>query len=380
MEAWVEQLKKEYKLQDLPEFNNPIEGISYSFLDQTTLLTAWESRYLNTQKMATYSFHHVEELATARAKLLHDLSHGCEGILLTWDETPDLDQLFKDVHFEYLHTIVCLPIKVDLMPVLQWMDRNHPTNFRLETGINELPISHPSVGYVISGFDAYSSGANAWQELAYVCNFLEQFLARKTSREVTLEMGIGENLVVELAKFRALDWLVQAICEKQQHFPSIKIRCKTGWRNKTSYRVNDNQIRQTLEAMCGFISGVQELCVTPYDFAYAKTGDFLVRRMALNTVHILENEAELKDKRSYVQGSFIVQHHAHWLCDKVWSVLKSTSSENFEHQLQQEIENTNQLRKQQRSMASEPIIESNDFKEISGVYGGIGVYFQNLQA
>jgi len=378
MEAWIEQLKKEYKLQELPEFNNPIEGVPYSFLDQTTPLSVWESRYLNTQKTATYSFHHVEELSAARANLLHDLSHGCDGILLTWDETPDLDQLFKDVHFEYLQTIVCLPQKVDLTPVLQWMNRNHPNNFRLESGIKELPISHPSVGYVISGFDAYSSGANTWQELAYVCNFLESFLANKTSREVTLEMGIGENLVVELAKFRALDWLVQAICEKQQHYPSIRIRCKTGWRNKTSYRVNDNQIRQTVEAMCGFISGAQELCITPYDFAYATSADFVVRRMALNTVHILENEAELKDKKSYIKGSFIVQHHAHWLCDKVWSVLNSTSSENFQHQLQQEIENTNQLRKQQISLPSKPIEESNDFKEISGVFGGIGVYFQNL--
>jgi methylmalonyl-CoA mutase N-terminal domain/subunit len=258
------------------------------------------------------------------------------------------------------------------------MNRNHPNNFRLESGIKELPISHPSVGYVISGFDAYSSGANAWQELAYVCNCLEPFLANKSSREVTLEMGIGENLVVELAKFRALDWLVQAICEKQQHYPSIRIRCKTGWRNKTSYHVNDNQIRQTVEAMCGFISGAQELCITPYDFAYATSADFVVRRMALNTVHILENEAELKDKKSYIKGSFIVQHHAHWLCDKVWSVLNSTSSENFQHHLQQEIENTNQLRKQQISIPSKPIKEANDFREISGVFGGIGVNFQNL--
>jgi hypothetical protein len=378
MDAWIEQLKKEYKGQDLPEFNNQIEGISYSFLDQTTPLTTWDSRYLNTQKTVNYSFHYVEELSTARANLFHDLSHGCDGILLTWDETPDLDQLFKDIHFEYLQTVVCLPQKVDLTPILQWRERNHPPNFHLESGIQELSIPQPSVGYVISGFDAYSSGANAWQELAYVCNFLEPFLANKTSREVTLEMGIGENLVVELAKFRALDWLVQAICEKQQHHPRIKIRCKTGWRNKTSHQVNDNQIRQTVEAMCGFISGAQELCITPYDFAYATSADCVVRRMALNTVHILEHEAELNNKKSYIQGSFIVQHHAHWLCNKVWSVLKSTTIENFQNYLQQEIENTIQLRKQPISISSEPIKEINALKEISGVFGGIGVYFQHL--
>lgn len=378
MEAWIEQLKKEYKLQDLPEFKNPIEGVSYSFLDQTTPIADWESRWLCSKKTTTFSFHYVEELSTARSNLLHDLSHGCEGILLTWDETPDLDQLFKDVHFEFLQTIVCLPQKVDLTSILQWMNRNLPQNFRLESGIHELSISQPSVGYVISGFDAYSSGANAWQELAYVCNFLETFLANKASREVTLEMGIGENMVMELAKFRALDWLVQAICEKHQHYPSIKIRCKTGWRNKTSYQVNDNQIRQTLEAMCGFISGSQELCITPYDFAYAKTGDFLVRRMALNTVHILENEAGLNDKKSNIQGSPIVQHHAHWLCDKVWSVLKSTTKENFKDHLKQEIDNTNQLRKEQITISTNPFKDNDDLKEISGVFGGFGVNFQNL--
>lgn len=378
MEAWLAQLKKEYKNHELPEFKNEIEGISYSFIDQTTPIKGWQSRFLNTQKTATYAFHRIEDMSSARANLLHDLNHGCEGILLTWEETPDLDQLFQGIHFEYLQTVLSLPRKVDLTSVLHWMNRNQPKNLFLESGIEELAVTDQSVGYVISGFDAYSSGANAWQELAYTAHFLEQFLTVKSSRTITLEMGVGENTVMELAKFRALDWLVQAICEKIQHFPPIKIRCKTGWRNKTNFQVNDNQIRQTLEATCALLSGVHELSVTPYDASYADTSDFLVRRMALNTVHILENEAELNRGKSFFHSSLIVQHHAQWLCDRVWSVLENPNTDGFKNYLQQEIETTNQLRKQRKKQSNEPVTPVITLRDVSGVFGGNGVYFQNL--
>jgi hypothetical protein len=380
MNEWIEQLKREYRNDELPEFKQEIEGISYTFADQSMPNTAWQSRYLNTQKTVSYSFHYVEDLSTARANLLHDLNHGCDGILLTWNRIPDLDQLFQDIRFEYLQTVICLPQEVDLTSILQWMNRNKPQNFYLESGLEEFSVSHPPVGYVVSGFDAYSSGANAWQELAYVAYFLDRFLQKKSLRAITLETGLGENMVMELAKYRALDWMVQALCEKNQHFPTIKIRCKTGWRNKTTYQVNDNQIRQTIEAICGFISGAHELCITPYDFAYATASDFTVRRMALNTVHILENEADLKVEKSLYQGSIILQHHARWLCEKVWAVIHATNDDTFQNQLQQEIEATNRLRKQGKKNSNQPLIQAKTLRNVTGVFGGNGVYFQNLKA
>lgn len=376
MDAWIDQLKREYKNHELPEFNNEIEGISYSFKEQTTPIKGWKSCYLNTQKTFPYSFHHIQDILTARATIMHDLNHGCHGILLTWNDTPDLDQLFQGVHFEYVQTVLCLPKWVNLTPILQWVERNNPRNFYLESGLEELPAPDQSIGYVISGFDAYSSGANAWQELLYVAHYLEQFLHKKSSRPITIEMGIGENTVIELAKFRAMDWLIQSLCEKNQHFPTVKLRCKTGWRNKTSDHVNDNQIRQTMEALCGLISGTHECCVTPYDFAYSKTLDYFVRRMALNAVHILEYEAQLNFERSFHQGSRIVQHHAIYMCDKVWSFLSETSSSTFEEQFIQELDKTIQLRNNTATeLKKPPSNQTSVHKELLGVFERKAIYF-----
>lgn len=379
MNAWIEQLKKEFKVNELAEIKNEIEGISYAFSDQSKGFKGWKSKYLNSQKTIPYSFHSIENVAEGRSNLMHDLNHGCEGIFITWNQTPDLNELFKDVQFPYVRTVLSLPKKVDLSPILHWIEEQKPQNLFIETELEEIQNTSQSIGYIIPGFHAYSSGANAWQELAYVAHNLEQFIRIKSSRPITIEVGIGENVVLELSKFKALDWLTQSICEKHQHFPPIKFRCLTGWRNKTSHQVNDNQIRQTIESLCGLIAGVHELCVTPYDFAYSKTSDHLVRRMALNMVHILENEAQVNEQKSLLDGSVIIQHHAQWLCDQVWSKLQAIPANQFDRYLTQEIESTLLLRQKQSKNFSAPSTEPFAFRQLSGVFGGKAVFFQNLE-
>lgn len=379
MNAWIEQLKKEFKVNELAEIKNEIEGISYAFSDQSKSFKGWKSKYLNSQKTIPYSFHSIENVAEGRSNLMHDLNHGCEGIFITWNQTPDLNELFKDVQFPYVQTVLSLPKKVDLSPILHWIEEQKPQNLFIETELEEIQNTSQSIGYIIPGFHAYSSGANAWQELAYVAHNLEQFIRIKSARPITIEVGIGENVVLELSKFKALDWLTQSICEKHQHFPPIKFRCLTGWRNKTSHQVNDNQIRQTIESLSGLIAGVHELCVTPYDFAYSKTSDHLVRRMALNMVHILENEAQVNEQKSLLDGSVIIQHHAQWLCDQVWSKLQAIPANQFDRYLTQEIESTLLLRQKQSKNFSAPSTEPFAFRQLSGVFGGKAVFFQNLE-
>jgi len=379
MDPWIAQLKKEYKTDPLPDIVNDVEGITYSFSDQSLTIPTWKSKFLHTGRTVPFSFHPISDAKQGHAILMHDLNHGCEGVLLTWDKTPNLDTLFEGIHFEHLQTVVSLRKEVDITAPLAWMNVNKPGRFSLETELESVPESHPQPAYLISGFNAYSGGCNAAQELAYLAFRLDQFLMKNSPRPISIELGIGENTVVELSKFIAIDWLIQALLEKHQHFPEIKLRCKSGWRNKSSVQANDNQIRQTMEAICGIISGVHELCITPYDFAYSTKEDLFVRRMALNTFHILENEAQLNLENFSFEKSPIIQHHAQFLCNKVWSMTQNVSEASFESNLLSEMAQTHQIRSSKRVQTQlNAQSGEQEFRELPGIFGKKAIYFQNF--
>ena len=378
MEAWIEQLKKEYKSSTLPDFQDLVEGLSYSFSDQIEGSTDRESLILHQVSTFPLAYHFVTDGTYGHDTIMHDLMHGCEGLLIEWNENPAFQNLFEDIKFEYLRTVISLPKEVDLLPAIRWIEATNPANLTLESEALELPASSSSIAYRISGFNAYAAGANAAQELSYVAYELSQFLQQKIDRPITLEMGIGEHFIVELAKFKALDWLVNALFSYHGHQPLLKVRCKTGWRNKSSVQVHDNQIRQTFEAVCGMLSGAHELCVTPYDHAYVGHSANFVRRMALNAVHILSLEGQLNGEKTAIEGGPIIAHHATTLCNSVWDFLKAASPEEAKTLLLSAMDTTLIQRTSTLSNFLKPEGRITEKKKLSGIYGRDAVYFENL--
>lgn len=381
MDAWLERLKREYKTEELPPFENPIEGIRYRFEDQVTPLPAWETTSRNNSKPLFISYHFLEDSSIARQTLMHDLQHGTDGILLEWEQVPDFEKVLDGVEFQYLQTIVSLGTDDLPTSLWKWIEKVGPVNFHLESEREQLKDTHPPMGYKISGFNAYACGANALQELCYVGQKLQGFLEKKSNREVIIELGVGENFIVELAKFQALHWMIEALVQKNNHFPNLTIRTKTGWRNKTSFSVHDNQLRLTTEALCASLSGCHQCCITPYNFAYGPQNDFFVRRMALNVGHILQHEAHVLLPESLSEGSAIIAHHAHFLCDSVWKCLDEFDENSFQTWIKSGIYETNRL----RSTHGKALYQRNEelvahFKSLRCIYDLTSVYFQNLPA
>lgn len=317
-EQWVNQLKKELKSESLSEFQSEIEGLRWEFKDNNESLPSFDFSNTNNVPCTFYSFYKVNDAKQSNIEILNDLNQGTQGLLIRWDNIPDFDQLFKDVLFEYIQTRVMVSNTEDLVHVNEWIRQRNPANFMVE-----FSLCLKDTSLRIDGFSVYAVGANAWQELTYVCEKLETHLPTiPQHQEITVEFGVGENFIIEAAKITAFQWLSEALLTKHgRNDLNITLRARLGWRNKSVGELHTNQIRQSSEALCALVAGVNQLCITPYDQFFEKESVGLSRRMAINIGHILKEESHLDWFNGLMKGSYISTHLIHQLCNKVWEEL-----------------------------------------------------------
>jgi len=353
-EHWVKQLKKELKSESLSEFQSDIEDLRWEFNDNNECLPSFDFSSTSHAPSTFYSFYKVNDAKQSNIEILKDLNQGTQGILICWDKLPDLDQLFKGVLFEYIQTSVMVRNSEDLVHVNHWISERNPANFTVEFSTFQKDTS-----LRIDGFSLYAVGANAWQELAYVCKELEtQLHTIPQHQEITVEFGVGENFIVEASKITAFQWLSEALLTKHGRKDlSITLRARLGWRNKSVGELHTNQIRQSSEALCALVAGVNHLCITPYDQFFEKDSSELSRRMAINIGHILKEESHLDWFNGLIKGSYISTHLIHQLCNKVWEEL--TLKEEFENKLKSAIRATISLRQMRISEQSDRFIGIN---------------------
>ena len=182
----------------------------------------------------------------------------------------------------------------------------------------------------IDGFSIQQCGANSEQELAYVIDQLHEILLLldgKTNAKFQLNIGIGNNFMLEIAKFRALKELVKTLLTSYD-FPinSFEIIGEIGWTNKSLKDPNTNQLRQTTEALSAVIGGVDYLLIHPYDKKSKKGSSSLSRRMALNISSILKEESYLKLVKDAYRGSFYIENLSDKIGNGAWSIFKQLES------------------------------------------------------
>ena len=119
---------------------------------------------------------------------------------------------------------------------------------------------------------------------------------------------------------------------------NITLRARLGWRNKSQGELHTNQIRQSSDALCALVAGVNQLCITPYDAMFAVNPSALSRRMAVNIGHLLKEEAHLDWFHGLTKGSHIATYLVHQLCNKAWEALAWPDP--FEARLKASVETT----------------------------------------
>jgi methylmalonyl-CoA mutase len=298
------------------------------------------------------AFIQVTDAKTTNAKALKLLMAGATGLRFVFSElVPDLTLLFENIGFEYIHTSIecATPDQYDQVETFLTSKQVHFVVLN-DTHLSQIDSSSQTIRIDI----LQQSGANATQELSYALTAghaaLTTYLANGKSvidanAALYFNFGIGNNYLVEIAKFRAFQALWQSILANYDPSFSEKanVSAQTTFVNKSLQDPHTNMLRQTTEAMSAVLGGVDRICVVPYDlFSTIGTTTFS-ERMALNISNVIAEESYLDIVNDPAKGSYSIEYIMQLLIDASWSYFQQWNTSKLSEtitNLQNDVEKT----------------------------------------
>ncbi|NVK04007.1 MAG: hypothetical protein HWD92_04260 [Flavobacteriia bacterium] len=174
----------------------------------------------------------------------------------------------------------------------------------------------------------HNSGGCTTTELAVALAHANEYLARfnNASDRIWMNLAIGRNYLVEIAKFRAMRLLWAKVSEAYNSNAPLQISAETGLRNKTIYDPNVNMLRTTTEALSAMVGGVDEVCVYPYDITFRESTS-LAKRVARNQSLVMQYEAFATKVNDPAAGSYAIENLTQQLCAKAWKKFQSIEAQ-----------------------------------------------------
>lgn len=194
-------------------------------------------------------------------------------------------------------------------------------DFNVLNHINQTP---KTFGFItIRNLHFQNAGANMVQQLAYSLAHLNEYLNRIKSLNspILFEIAVGSHYFFEIAKIKALRWLVQTLLDEYEISVPFKILVTPTKRNKTIYDYNVNMLRTTTECMSGILGGADGICNLPYDALYHKDNEF-GDRIARNQLLILKHESYLDKNLNPTEGAYFIENITEQLAEKALILFK----------------------------------------------------------
>lgn len=169
-----------------------------------------------------------------------------------------------------------------------------------------------------------NAGADVIQELAYTCAHVNEYLnllsnanLLKQISSIQIQLAVGSNYLVEIAKLRALRVLIASITDKYDLKSELFVYAFTATINKSHKDAYNNMLRATTEVMSAIIGGANLISAMPYDEISAETSEFS-ERIARNIALILSEESHLDKVIDPAAGSYILEKLTDELAEKSW--------------------------------------------------------------
>jgi len=319
-EQWKEQIAKELKKANSPEsfeFVDKVENLSFSITPENypTILiendkktSDWEVGY-----EITISDTNVKE---ANKEALQVLNFGANAItfLFETEKTVDLILLLEEIGIEYIDLHFNIKNETQGNQILTFKeDHKHKRIFiNWEKGLAE--------SLFISSYDIHNIGGNATEELAYLLTKINQKITEFDFKSIHIEMGIGNNLLLEISKFKAARILINQLFKSYNLKPEVYITAKTGFVNKSYKDPHTNLLRQTMEVLSAVLGNVDQIIVLPYDKMFVKQENTFTARMALNISNLLKEEGKIHLSYNPFSGAKYINQYIHVLSDAAWNL------------------------------------------------------------
>jgi methylmalonyl-CoA mutase len=141
---------------------------------------------------------------------------------------------------------------------------------------------------------------------------------------VRLQLGLSGELVVDLAKLRALRRLWAKLGLALGLSPEASradLHARQLDRGLCAYDLHSNALRATVAGLGGAAGGADGISLRPYD-APLRSGLPAARRLALHTHLLLEEEGHLGALDDLAGGAYSVEGLAAGLCAEAWALLQ----------------------------------------------------------
>lgn len=135
-----------------------------------------------------------------------------------------------------------------------------------------------------------------------------------------LEAGLGRNLLLEVAKLRAVRHVFARYAWHHNQKPDFMLLGRSiDWNKTMQGDVNANQLRATAEAMAGVLGGADFISLPAYAMN-DDNGNMLTdgEALARNIQHVLRHEAHLGHVADPLAGAYFIEGLTHEVADKAW--------------------------------------------------------------
>lgn len=292
----------------------------------------------------------VDDTAVAHRLMTDALSRGATALFLKASKTFDFESLFNGLSLEECSIYFELDFlnaefveqliqyfqvnksrafyRVDLINHLaktgNWFESLEKDHEQLDS----LVKNHPKVPILGVDTSLYqNAGANRVQQVAYglaqTLEYLNHYkeLFESNPPTLTFTVAVGSNYFFEIAKIRALRWLVASLAKTAGMEVTCRVLAIPSKRNKTLYDYNVNMLRTTTESMSAVLGGADAVCNLAYDALYHKSNEF-GERISRNQLLILKSEGYFDWVTNPVDGTYYIERLTEELAEKALEVLK----------------------------------------------------------
>jgi methylmalonyl-CoA mutase len=319
-EQWKEQIAKELKKANSPEsfeFFDKVENLTFSITPENFPSILIE----NDKKTSDWEVGYEITITDTNSKeankeALQALNFGANAITFSFEteEKVDLNLLLEVIEVQYIDLHFNIKNEVQENQILTFKkEHKHKRIF-----INSEKGSGESV--FISSYNIHSIGGNATEELAYLLTKINQKITEFDFKSINIEMGIGNNLLLEISKFKAARILINQIFRSYNLNPEIYLTAKTGFVNKSYKDPHTNLLRQTTEVLSAVLGNVDQIIALPYDKMFVKQENNFTARMAVNISNLLKEEGKIHFSINPFSGSRYINQYIHVLSDAAWNL------------------------------------------------------------
>ena len=320
IEQWKEQIAKELKKANSTEsfeFDDEIENLTISITPENYPTIHIENDKQTSDWEVGYEITITDTNSKdANKEALQALNFGANAITFSFDTETDVDLevLLEEIAVEYIDLHFNIKNEAQGTKILAFKKQNkHKRIFiNSEKGYDK--------SLFISSYNIHAIGGNCSEELAYLLAKINQSITEIEFNTIHIEMGVGNNLLLEIAKFKATRILLNQLFRSYNLQPEIYLTAKTGFVNKSCKDQHTNLLRQTTEVLSAVIGNVDQIIILPYDKLFEKQENTFTARMAINISNLLKEEGKIHFSANPFSGAKYINQYIHTLAETSWNL------------------------------------------------------------